>query len=97
MHTVRFKCIGSNREGRYQQALAEAAKLINEETEVEVNIFPEPTNRYDAQAIVFKCKLYGQWKPVGYVVREALGDVGQNPGSVGTRPLTLQKKETGLL
>ena len=74
-HTIRFKCIGSTKEHEYQEALAKASRLIIKE--LKVDIFPEPNNPCDAQAISFKCHLDWTWVTVGYIVREALQDVHQ--------------------
>ena len=38
-------------------------------------ICPEPQNKYDAKAIAFAIKQDGEWKRVGYVVRETLDSV----------------------
>ena len=40
-----------------------------------VNIYPEPTNRFDTKAIAFKCWINDDWHRVGYIVREALDNV----------------------
>ena len=67
--------IGSIKEDQYQEALAKASKLIKKE--LKVDIFPEPNNPYDAQAISFKCHLDGTWVTVGCIVCKALQDVHQ--------------------
>ena len=67
MHTVRFKCIGSNKEPKYQSALAAAADLMKDRMDVKVKIFPEPSNPFDVQTISIKCNLDGKWVLIGYI------------------------------
>ena len=40
-----------------------------------MNIYPEPDNTFDSQAIEFKCWLDDQWHRIRYVVHKALNDV----------------------
>ena len=42
---------------------------------VPVRFTPEPYNMYDSEAVAFECNLDGEWKKVGYVVREVLPEV----------------------
>lgn len=73
-HTLRFKCIRSTKELRYQEALADISlKLKN--GDVPVDLFLEPNNPFDAKAIAFKCEIGGSWKKIGYIVKEALDEV----------------------
>lgn len=74
-HTVPFKCMGSAKELRYQEALARAAQLLHAGEDVPCNLVPEPTNPVDSRAIAFHCKVDGSWKCIGYVLREVLEDV----------------------
>lgn len=71
-HTVTFKCIGASRELQTQEILAKVAKLLDRGDIVSVDLFPEPENKYDSNAIAFKCLVDGSWHRIGYVVREAL-------------------------
>ena len=52
--------------------LALAAKRRKEGQIINVTLGPEPLNKYDAKAIAFTFEVNGEWKRVGYVVREAL-------------------------
>ncbi len=73
-HTVTFKCIGTTHDQSSQETLSKVSQLLKKE-EVPVNIFPEPTNEHDSRAICFKCQINGEWKRIGYVVREAVDHV----------------------
>ena len=42
---------------------------------VPVRLTPEPNNPYDANAVVFECKIEGCWYRIGYAVREALEEI----------------------
>lgn len=42
---------------------------------VPVRLFPEPGNLKDSNAIAFQCCIAGEWRKVGYVVKEALSEV----------------------
>lgn len=59
--------------------------MLDSGCDVQVRLSPEPSNRYDSQAIAFECQLSGKskWEKIGYVVREALTNVHN----------TLQKRE----
>ena len=74
-YTVTFKCIGSVRDVACQEALCTARDRLQEGFTVQVRLNPEPHNRFDSEAIAFQCNLDGQWKRIGYVVREALSEV----------------------
>ena len=74
-HTVTFKCIGTTHDHSAQDTLAKVVQLNKENNEVSVDIFPEPDNQYDSKAICFKCQIGGEWKRIGYIVREALDHV----------------------
>ena len=75
IHTVTFKCIGSTCEKRYQKALEVARDRLQGGFTVQVRLAPEIYNLYDSEAVAFECNLDGEWKKIGYVVREALPDV----------------------
>ncbi len=76
LHTVRFKCIGANRDSQQQEALERANELRHDNKDVRVGLFPEPNNPVDSKAIAFKCLLDDQqWHRIGYIVREATDDV----------------------
>ena len=49
--------------------------MLEKDENVPVDIFPEPTNKYDAKAICFRCQINGEWTHIGYIVREALEHV----------------------
>ena len=66
------KCIGTTKEHRYQETLAEVALSRRNELDVEFRISPEPTNPFDARAIAFKCFLNNRWERVGYMVTDVL-------------------------
>ena len=74
-HTIAFKCIGASRDPESQEVLALAAKRRKEGQIINVTLCPEPLNKYDAKAIAFTFEVNGEWKRVGYVVREALDSV----------------------
>ena len=75
IHKVTFKCIGATRDDGHQLALRIAKELISSGHTVPVKLPPEPTNPFDAKAIAFTCCIDGQWKRIGYVVREVLDEV----------------------
>ena len=77
VHSITFKCIGSAKEHRYQEVLAEAALKKRNGENVEVRIHPEPQNPYDARAIAFECLIGTKWERVGYMVSEVLDSVHQ--------------------
>ena len=77
IHSVVFKCIGSTKEPRYQEVLAEAALKRRDEEVIEVRIQPEPLNAYDSRAIAVECFTGSHWERVGYLVREVLDSVHQ--------------------
>ena len=74
---ITFKCIGSVKNLAYQSALAQVSKHLSKGETVPVKLLPEPLNPVDTQAVAFICKLNGEWKQIGYVVREALNDVNE--------------------
>lgn len=75
-HSVVFKCIGCNKENRYQELLALAKrKSTKDDVNILVKLQPEPNNPIDTKAIAFMCKAENNWERIGYVVQEALDDV----------------------
>ena len=71
-----FKCIGAHKESEYQDQLELAKKNLKDGNSVAVKLNPEPDNPYDSKAIAFLCKIDdGEWKRIGYVVKEAANDV----------------------
>ncbi len=74
-HRLKFKCIGSKKEQRYQDALRSAQDVRRLGHTMPVSLFKEPLNPRDSQAIAFKCQLDGKWKTIGYVVSELLDEV----------------------
>ena len=75
-HAVVFKCIGCNKEKRYQELLALAKKKsARDDVNIPVKLQPEPNNPIDSKAIAFMCKVENDWERIGYVVQEALDDV----------------------
>ena len=76
-HELTFKCIGCTKELTYQETLAAASQLLSKGKIVPCTIEPEPHNPVDSEAIAIKCKVSdgGEWKTVGYIVREALQEV----------------------
>ena len=77
IETVPFKCIGSDKERKYQEVLTEVCDRLQRGITVKVQLIPEPTNKYDNRAIKFVCDLDGQQHTIGYVVRECLNEVHQ--------------------
>ena len=75
LHTVTFKCIGTTHDLNAQEVLQKVSLLLNKGEVVSVNIYPEPDNPYDNQAIAFKCNVDGQSQRIGYIVKEALNSV----------------------
>jgi len=71
-HTVTFKCIGATRSSTSQSALQKICEQSKGGYSVPVNIFCEPENPVDSQAIAFCVYLANKWQTIGYVVREAL-------------------------
>jgi len=69
---VTFKCIGTQHDPNAQSILKE---VLDGGQQVPVNIYPEPTNQFDAKAIAFKCWINDDWHRIGYIVREALDNV----------------------
>jgi len=53
--TVTFKCIGTQHDSHAQSILKIVSDQLYEGQEVPVNIYPEPSNHFDAKAITFKC------------------------------------------
>ena len=76
-HTVNFKCIGADKQRRYQDILYLAAKECGEGINVPVKIEPEPNNKFDNKAVAFMCQADCGWERIGYVVREASEEVHQ--------------------
>ena len=60
LHTVPFKCIGTTHDLNAQEVLQKVSVLLNNGEVVSVDIFYEPENPYDNQAIAFKCYIDGQ-------------------------------------
>ena len=74
-HTVTFKCVGTTYDQKAQETLAIVSALLKKNEDVPVNIFPEPENQFDKKAICFKCLVGGEWRRIGYIVRESLDHV----------------------
>ena len=74
-HTVIFKVMGTVKEKRYEQVLEKVASLLDEGKSIPVRVRPEPDNPYDSKALLFECELEHQWRPIGYVVRDAIDAV----------------------
>ncbi|XP_065884179.1 uncharacterized protein [Dysidea avara] len=75
-HTVIFKCIGAHKETAYQDQLKLAKQKLQDGNPVVVKLNLEPQNPRDSKAIAFICKIDdGEWKRIGYVVKEAVDDV----------------------
>ena len=70
LSTVTLKCIGVTRDPSYQESLLSAHRLLTEGKNVPVKLVPEPTNPYDSHAISIQCEVGGNWKIVGYLVKE---------------------------
>ena len=77
LSTVTLKCIGVTRDPSYQESLLSAHRLLNEGKNVPVKLVPEPTNPYDSHAISIQCETGGNWKIVGYVVKEICDSIHQ--------------------
>lgn len=73
-HTVTFKCMGANCHSSHQTALEHVAAA----QEVPVRLFPEPDNPEDSNAIAFQCCIAGDWRRIGYVVKEAVTEVHES-------------------
>ncbi len=81
IHTVKFKCIGANRDSAAQCVLSELAELDpNELSDIIVKLKPETSNPYDSKAIAFVCcwPTDGNCTRIGYVVREVLDAVHES-------------------
>ena len=74
-HSVVFKCIGSLKELRYQEILAQVAQRLRQGDKVSVQLQKEPNNPVDTQPIAFMCKLSEEWERIGYVVQEVAESV----------------------
>ena len=83
--TVTFKCIGTQHDMHAQSILSKVSQMLGNGQEVPVNIYTEPDNPYDANAIAFKCWVDNKWHRIGYVVREALDCVHE---ALHTRSIT---------
>ena len=70
--TGTFKCIGTQHDMHAQNILSKVSQMLRNGQEVPVNVYPEPDNPYDANAIAFKCWVDDKWHRIRYVVREAL-------------------------
>lgn len=73
-HTVTFKCIGTRKEGEYQDTLRLISGLKPVQ-QVEVKLLPEPGNPYDSKAIAFVAVVNSKDRRIGYAVREVLDDL----------------------
>lgn len=76
-HLVTFKCIGTTKEPRYQEVLAESVLKKRNGEEVQFRIQPEPRNVFDTRAIAIECFTGTQWERVGYSVHTVLDSVHQ--------------------
>ena len=74
-HTVTFKCIGATKSPTSQAVLQQICELSKDGHIVPVNIFCEPENPIDSEAIAFRAHVSNKWQTIGYVVREALPHV----------------------
>ncbi len=77
IETVPFKCIGSDKERKYQKVLEEVSNRLENNIPVDVHLVPEPNNPFDNQAIKFVCNLDSEDHTIGYIVTECLADVHQ--------------------
>ena len=75
VYTETFKCIGCQHDLEAQQVLQIVSQMMRNGDIVPVNIFHEPSNRYDSRAMAFKCWIRDEWKRIGYVVKETLDAV----------------------
>ena len=76
IHALTFKCIGTTKEERYQEILAEASLHMREGKTVNVRLTPEPRNPYNSMALAFECETSkDKWERIGYMVDEVLSDV----------------------
>ena len=73
-HTLTFKCIGTTRDTRYQEALhlVSTRKPVEQ---VQVTLQPEPDNPVDSRAIAFVTTVDNVQYTIGYVVREVLDEL----------------------
>lgn len=78
LHTLAFKCIGVTRETGYQVSLKAARDLIESGQDVPVKLEAEPSNKWDPNALSFKCLLNDEHVRIGYVVKELLDEVHQS-------------------
>lgn len=74
-HTLTFKCMGTVKDPRYQEALSKAAASLKDGNETPVRLRPEPENPFDPNAIAFDCLINNNWRHIGYVVQDVLLDV----------------------
>ena len=72
LHTITFKCIGSNKEHQYQEVLAEMNLKRKRGDKINVRITPEPHNCFDSRAIAVEAETNSKWERVGYLVNDVL-------------------------
>lgn len=77
LYSVVFKCVGTTKQGKYQQVLSKAAAAMKRKEEVKARIVPEPNNPFDAKAIAFQIFTGAKWERVGYAVTEVLDALHQ--------------------
>ena len=63
--TVTFKCIGTQHDMHAQSILSKVSQILRNGQEVPVNIYPEPENPHDANAIASKCWVDDKWHRIG--------------------------------
>ena len=73
--TVAFKCIGVTRDVSYQNLLREIKERLDKNEHVSMKLTPDPSNPFDSMAIAFQCLHGAMWQTIGYIVKEALGEV----------------------
>ena len=72
---VTFKVIGVLRDPQIQTLLREIIDRRERGDYVAVRITPEPDNIFDSRAISFQASIDGEWKRIGYIVKEIVEEV----------------------
>lgn len=73
--TVTFKVIGVMRDQDIQTLLREIIDRREKGDTIAVKIIAEPDNLFDSRAVSFKASVDGEWKTIGYVVREIVEEI----------------------
>ena len=69
-HSVPFKCIGAAHENNYQHHLEQVYLSLQQNTSVKVQLWAEPLNPLDPNAIAIDLDYGTGWSHVGYIGSE---------------------------